>query len=543
MPVVHFKFAAVDATLTSGVIRLWSPNLRPGGTAAITAEPSWVNLVDGAASMSLEPGPVVGKITGNGRTHDLSFTVPSQDGDVDFLDMLEDDYAYEPEIVRAAQQAAREARASASSAADSLARVQSTVGSAERVLQAEAAAKASEDAAAASAWESASSASAAASSASAASSSASAAAGSATEAESAAASAVADVTSELSSKVSAAEAAKTAAAGSATAAANSASTAQERATSAESSATRSWNGSASAVAARDAAVAARSGAESARDAAAGSATSAAGSASAAANSATTAQGAAGAAASDVRDAVAADVSAAQAARSGAEAAAVLADDSADRAEAAAASAAEVVSSGVPDATTALKGKLKLAGDLAGTADAPTVPGLANKADKATTDPVVAKVNAAAATPTADTLALRDGSGRLSVAAPTADGHAATKAYTDSKVSSTAVTLTGDQSVAGVKTFATTPTVGGVALVKSDDVRLTDSRTPTAHTHTTAEVTGLDTALAAKATTTAMNARPALFSGAGAAPSTIAGAVVGDWWLNTTTMELSKITGV
>ena len=46
-----------------------------------------------------------------------------------------------------------------------------------------------------------------------------------------------------------------------------------------------------------------------------------------------------------------------------------------------------------------------------------------------------------------------------------------------------------------------------------------------------------------ATHTAMNARPALFSGAGAPPATIAGAVVGDWWLNTTTMELSKITGV
>jgi hypothetical protein len=64
-----------------------------------------------------------------------------------------------------------------------------------------------------------------------------------------------------------------------------------------------------------------------------------------------------------------------------------------------------------------------------------------------------------------------------------------------------------------------------------------------HTHTMVQVDGLNTALAAKAATTVMNARPALFSGAGAAPSTIAGAVVGDWWLNTTTMELSKITGV
>ena len=38
-------------------------------------------------------------------------------------------------------------------------------------------------------------------------------------------------------------------------------------------------------------------------------------------------------------------------------------------------------SNTPDATTTSKGVIKLAGDLAGTADAPTVPGLANKVDK------------------------------------------------------------------------------------------------------------------------------------------------------------------
>jgi hypothetical protein len=37
-------------------------------------------------------------------------------------------------------------------------------------------------------------------------------------------------------------------------------------------------------------------------------------------------------------------------------------------------------SGTPDATTTVKGKIQLAGDLSGTADAPTVPALANKAD-------------------------------------------------------------------------------------------------------------------------------------------------------------------
>ena len=38
-------------------------------------------------------------------------------------------------------------------------------------------------------------------------------------------------------------------------------------------------------------------------------------------------------------------------------------------------------------------------------------------------------------------------------------------------------------------------------------------------------------------------RPALFSGSGAPPASIPGATVGDWWLDTSTMELHKITGV
>jgi hypothetical protein len=41
------------------------------------------------------------------------------------------------------------------------------------------------------------------------------------------------------------------------------------------------------------------------------------------------------------------------------------------------------SSSIPDATTTLKGKIKLAGDLSGTADLPTVPELENKVDKVT----------------------------------------------------------------------------------------------------------------------------------------------------------------
>ena len=41
----------------------------------------------------------------------------------------------------------------------------------------------------------------------------------------------------------------------------------------------------------------------------------------------------------------------------------------------------------------------------------------------------------------------------------------------------------------------------------------------------------------------VDARPALFSGSGAPPASIPGATVGDWWLDTSTMELHKITGV
>ena len=64
-----------------------------------------------------------------------------------------------------------------------------------------------------------------------------------------------------------------------------------------------------------------------------------------------------------------------------------------------------------------------------------------------------------------------------------------------------------------------------------------------HTHTTSQVSGLSTALSKKVDKTYVDARPALFSGSGAPPSSIAGAVVGDFWLDTSTMELHKITGV
>ena len=46
----------------------------------------------------------------------------------------------------------------------------------------------------------------------------------------------------------------------------------------------------------------------------------------------------------------------------------------------------------------------------------------------------------------------------------------------------------------------------------------------------------------KADTSLVNARPAFFSGVGE-PVNVPNAVAGDWWLDTSTMELHKITGV
>lgn len=57
-------------------------------------------------------------------------------------------------------------------------------------------------------------------------------------------------------------------------------------------------------------------------------------------------------------------------------------------------AAAATTATVADATTTTKGKVALAGDLAGTADAPTVPGLATKAD---TSALAAKANIASPT--------------------------------------------------------------------------------------------------------------------------------------------------
>lgn len=89
---------------------------------------------------------------------------------------------------------------------------------------------------------------------------------------------------------------------------------------------------------------------------------------------------------------------------------------------------------VPDATTGAKGIVQLAGDLAGTSAAPTVPGLAAKAN-----------------------------------------------------TSDVVTLTGTQTVSGNKNFTGTLQSAGAAVVITSDARLTNERTPSNTSVTTAKV--------------------------------------------------------
>lgn len=92
------------------------------------------------------------------------------------------------------------------------------------------------------------------------------------------------------------------------------------------------------------------------------------------------------------------------------------------------------SGSVPDATASVKGLVQLAGDLGGTSAAPTVPGLAAKAN-----------------------------------------------------TTSVVALTGDQTITGVKNFTGTLQAGGSAVVITTDSRLTNQRTPSDASVTTAKI--------------------------------------------------------
>jgi len=155
-----------------------------------------------------------------------------------------------------------------------------------------------------------------------------------------------------------------------------------------------------------------------------------------------------------------------------------AEDSAQAAAQSAQDAADAVNSGVPNATDTVKGGIMLAGDLGGTFDAPTVPGLSSKLDQSQVDARVSAgiadwVNGAPAA--LDTLQeLADALGNDPNFATTVSNQIGLKAPLESPA------LTG------------TPTVGGKAVVVTDDPRLSDARTPTSHTHPATDIQGSTT---------------------------------------------------
>lgn len=470
MTVVKGNFRDIAGADAQGWVILSSVFMRPSEVSPgvmVTTARHKIKMQGGLwTSPELDPGPMLVELDAAGVSKRWEITVPL-DGEHEFADLVDEQVDYSPEVVSRAQAAARAAAASATAAAESAA----VVGSAEAVLSAAEAAEVSrsgaEDARGAAA------------------ASAAAAAVSESEAKSAETNARAH-NNNASASESAAAASKNAAAASATAAATSESAAAGSAEAADGSRV-------AAESARDAAALSDTSAASSATAAGDSATAASESAAAAASSAALAQSAASVAADDVRDELSGLVSTAEG----------HASDAADSAAAAARSAqdaASVVSDGVPDASTSMKGKVKLAGDLGGTADSPTVPGLAGKSDV---------------------------------------GHS----HSISDVTDLQSTLDGK-----VSTVGTTSRVYGTSSTGQQTTYLlggTNASSGTIAFRTTggAIVTGEPTAANHAATKSYVDRRPALFSGAGAPPTSIPGAVVGDWWLNESTMELSKITGV
>lgn len=161
MATINGSLASVNSVPTEGTVLLRALTLRPGSTFAVTGEPKVAVIKTGAFTIeNVEPGPVQLTIQGNGVTHDVRVDVPERD-EVDFLDLLDNVYEWEPEQVSAVKLAAREAR----KAADEAGRIASAFRGAEQLEGWAESASSSADAADKSARAAASSASAAKSSA------------------------------------------------------------------------------------------------------------------------------------------------------------------------------------------------------------------------------------------------------------------------------------------------------------------------------------------------------------------------------------------
>ena len=435
MTIITGSLASVNSVPTEGTVLLRALELRPGSTFAVTGEPK-VAVISGGRFVieDVEPGPAQLTIQGNGVTHDVRVDVPDED-EVDFLDLLDDVYDWEPAQISAVKLAAREAR----KAADEAGSIAEAFRGAEQLEGWAESASGSAAAALGSAGEAAQSAGAAAGSAAEAADSAGAAAVSAGEA---AGEASALVRAEFEGLLS--------------------------------------------------------GAEAARDAAGVSEV----------NAAQSEAGAAGHAELAGQHKVAAELARDDAAQSKADAAlsASSANDSADTAATSASSAAQSESSAAAHAQSAL--------------------GYAGQAEDARDESRTARDEAVQAAENAQQGAPSDGWKKHELSQPVQDSLSRADTALQSMPVATeqapgAIRLSGD--LGGT---AQAPTVPGLAG-KADAV----------HTHDSSQVDGLDAAL-----NRLSNIR-AWFRGEGPPPASIPGAQVGDWWLDTTTMELHEITGV
>ena len=116
MAIITGSLASVNSVPTEGKALLRALELRPGSTFAVTGEPKIAVIRAGRFVIEdVEPGPAQLTIHGNGATHNVRVNVPDED-EVDFLDLLEDVHEWEPAQISAVKLAAREARKAADSA-------------------------------------------------------------------------------------------------------------------------------------------------------------------------------------------------------------------------------------------------------------------------------------------------------------------------------------------------------------------------------------------------------------------------------------------
>ena len=346
MTLVSGNITAVNMEPTAGTLTAWSERFRPGGTGMVTSERKQVPIVDGWFEVDLIPGPTEMSVAAGGINHALTVNVPSDMDKIDFSDLVDIDFQYEPAVVQAAQQAAAESRRQADRSKQFRDESEALYGDLSAVQQARDDSTAAASAAATSESNAAASEEAAATSEEAAATSEGNAAGSAQAAATSAQNAATSESSAAGSAILAGE--------------HEAQTTADVATSLEH---RIATGAArnTAEGYRDEALAAKGAAESAQD------------------GAETAQAGAVQAVSDASAQIVADTEGhAQAAANSASSASSSASQARqDRvlAEQAREGAEDIALGNIPGATTAAKGLVQLSGDLSGTAEAPTVPGL------------------------------------------------------------------------------------------------------------------------------------------------------------------------